>query len=174
MLVVGAVAVSQGATAAQAAGVLVIAAGVLLVRGPKGHAEARDGVLALGIAGCIAAYTLVDKHGIEYASPVVYLELGMLPAALGYAAGFTALAGAARLRAQPLLRPALAGMLAFVAYVLVLAALDRAPAAPVAAVRETSVVIATALAVPLLHERVSRWRLIGAMLVVAGIALLTL
>jgi uncharacterized membrane protein len=174
VLVVGVVAVSQDATAAQAAGVLVVAAGVLLVRGPKGQATVGDGVLALGVAGCIAAYTLVDKHGIDYASPIVYLELGMLPAALGYAAGFTALAGSDRLRAQPLLRPALAGVLSFVAYVLVLAALDRAPAAPVAAVRETSVVIATALAVPFLHEHVSRWRLLGAVLVVAGIALLTL
>ena len=64
-------------------------------------------------------------------------------------------------------------MLSFVAYALVLAALQRAPAASVAAVRETSVVIATALAVPLLRERVGPWRLAGAVLVVAGIALLS-
>ena len=30
------------------------------------------------IASVIAAYTLVDKHGIAYASPLVYLELGMV------------------------------------------------------------------------------------------------
>ena len=76
----------------------------------------------------------------------------MLPAALGYVAGFRALAGAARLREQPLLLPAFAGVLSFVAYALVLAALERASAASVAAVRETSVVIATALAVPLLRS----------------------
>ena len=174
VLVAGAVALSQGPSAVQAAGVLVIATGVLLVRGPKRHADFRDGALALGIAGCIAAYTLVDKHGVEYAAPVVYLELGMVPAALGYIAGFRVLAGTARLRDQRLLQPALAGVLAFVAYVLVLAALERAPAASVAAVRETSVVIATALAAPFLRERVGPWRLAGAVLVVSGIALLTL
>jgi drug/metabolite transporter (DMT)-like permease len=174
VLVVGAVAVSQGASAAQAVGVLVIAAGVLLVRGRRGHAELRDGALALGVAGCIAAYTLVDKHGIAYAAPIVYLELGMVPAALGYVAGFGALAGPERLRRQRLLVPALDGVLSFVAYVLVLAALERASAASVAAVRETSVVIATALAVPFLRERVGPWRLLGAVLVVGGIALLTL
>jgi drug/metabolite transporter (DMT)-like permease len=174
VLVVGAVAVSQGASTTQAVGVLVVAAGVLLVRGPRGRADARDGVLALAVAGSIAAYTLVDKHGVAYAHPLVYLEVSMLPAALGYLVGFRALAGGARLRRQRLLLPALAGVLSFVAYVLVLAALERAPAASVAAVRETSVLIATALAVPFLRERVGPWRLVGAALVVAGIALLSL
>ena len=46
----------------------------------------------------------------------------------------------------------------FGAYGLVLAALRLAPAAPVAAVRETSVVMATALAAIFLHEHVSRAR----------------
>ena len=174
VLVVGAVAVSQSASAAQVLGVLVIAAGVLLVRGPKGHARARDGALALAVAGCIAAYTLVDKHGIAYAAPIVYLELSMIPAALGYLGGFRLLAGSRRLRAQRLAVPALAGVLSFVAYVLVLAALEQASAASVAAVRETSVVIATALAVPLLRERVGIRRLAGAVLVVFGIVFLTL
>jgi drug/metabolite transporter (DMT)-like permease len=67
-----------------------------------------------------------------------------------------------------------AGLATFGAYVLVLAALSRAPAASVAAVRETSVVIATALAAPLLHERVGAARLGGAVLVVAGVVLLGL
>jgi uncharacterized membrane protein len=39
-------------------------------------------------------------------------------------------------------------------------------------VRESSVVIATVLAVPFLHERVSATRLGGAVVVVAGIVLL--
>ena len=50
----------------------------------------------------------------------------------------------------------LAGCGGFLAYVLVLAALRLAPAAPVAAVRETSVLFAVALAAPLLGERVTR------------------
>ena len=174
VLVVGAVAVSQDASLAQAVGVTIVAAGVLLVRGPKGHADARDGALALGVAVCIAAYTLVDKHGIAYASPLVYLEVSMLPAALGYVAGFRAFAGSMRLREQRLLLPTVAGVLSFVAYALVLEALQRAPAAPVAAVRETSVVFATALAAPFLREKVGPWRLAGAVLVAGGIALLTL
>jgi drug/metabolite transporter (DMT)-like permease len=174
VLVAGVLIVSQSASGSQVAGVMVIASGVLLVRGPTGHADPADGALAVGIAGCIAAYTLVDKHGVEYASPIVYLELGMVPAAVGYLVGFRLLAGPVRLRRQGLLAPAVAGVLGFVAYALVLAAIERASAASVAAVRETSVVIATALAAPVLRERVSRWRLTGAVLVAAGIALLVL
>jgi drug/metabolite transporter (DMT)-like permease len=62
----------------------------------------------------------------------------------------------------------------FGAYALALAALARAPAAPVAAVRESSVVIATALAALVLGERVERSRWAGAVLVVAGVAAIAL
>jgi uncharacterized membrane protein len=67
-----------------------------------------------------------------------------------------------------------AGISTFVAYAFVLAALELAPAASVAAVRETSVVIATALAAVVLRERVGPARLAGAVLVVVGVALLAL
>ena len=72
--------------------------------------------------------------------------------------------------ARPL--PALAGILSFVAYALVLAALLRASTAAVASVRETSVLIAAFLAAPLAGERVGPGRLSGAALVVAGVALI--
>jgi multidrug transporter EmrE-like cation transporter len=62
----------------------------------------------------------------------------------------------------------------FGAYALTLAALARADAAPVAAVRETSIVIATLLAAAFLHERVGRARLGGAAVVFAGVALVAL
>ena len=66
----------------------------------------------------------------------------------------------------------LAGGIAVVAaYGLVLAALSMAPAAGVAALRETSIVIATVLAAVVLKERVERSRWLGSVVVVAGIAL---
>ena len=127
------------------------------------------------VAACIAAYTLVDAHGVEHADPIVYLELGMIPATIGYV-GFLVVArgGSDRIRAAARPLPALAGVLSFVAYALVLGALLLAPAASVAAVRETSVLIAALLAVPLAHERVGPGRIAGAALVVAGVALIAL
>jgi drug/metabolite transporter (DMT)-like permease len=174
VLVVGVVVLGTGASAAQAAGVVLVGAGVLLVRG-VGHGDASGLVLGLGIAAVIAAYTLVDKHGVAYAEPLVYLELGMVPAALGYV-GFLALVPGGRRRLRDAMRPvpAAAGLLSFVAYALVLAALSRAPAAPVAAVRETSVVIVALLAAYVLRERVGAARLAGAVVVVVGVALLAL
>lgn len=88
-----------------------------------------------------------------------------------YAAVFARLRGAAAIRAE--LNPAsvVAGVATLGGYTLVLLALERAPAAPVAAVRETSVVIAALLAWVVLKEDVRPTRLAGAALVVAGIVL---
>jgi drug/metabolite transporter (DMT)-like permease len=176
VLLVGVTMLGAGASAGQAAGVCLVGVGVMLVRGIGGdHADGRGVGAAFGVAvaSCIAAYTLVDKHGIEHASPVVYLELGMIPATIGYV-GFLLFTehGTTRVRtaARPL--PAFAGILSFVAYALVLAALVRASAAAVASVRETSVLIAAFLAAPLAGERVGPGRLSGAALVVAGVALI--
>ena len=174
VLVIGVVALGVGATAAQAAGVCLVGLGVILVRGVRGDADVLGTALALAIASTIAAYTLVDKHGIRHAGPIPYLELGMTPAALGYAAVALARRGVTPLRSELRAVPVLAGVVSFGAYVLVLAALARASAASVAAVRETSVVIATAAAAPFLKERVGPLRLLGAAVVVGGVALVSL
>ena len=76
----------------------------------------------------IAAYTLVDAEGVERADPVAYLALVILPAAALYPL-------VARRAPDLGARSALTAAATLGAYLLVLAAL-RAPAAPVAAVRE--------------------------------------
>lgn len=174
VLVVGVVALGVGASAAQAAGVCLVGFGVVLVRGLSARADLAGTGFGLAIAATIAAYTLVDKRGIEHAGPIPYLELALIPVALAYAGGVLARRGAAPLRAELGMPSIAAGIAAFGAYVLVLAALARASAASVAAVRETSILIAAALAAPLLHERVGRERLAGAAVVVAGVVLVTL
>jgi drug/metabolite transporter (DMT)-like permease len=153
----------------QVAGVLLVASGVLLVRGLR-HPDRKGLLFGLAIACCIAGYTVVDKHGIAHANPVTYLELSMLVPTIAYAG---AVARRHDLRAAVGPAPIVAGVATFVAYGLVLAALERASAASVAAVRETSVVIAAALAALVLKERVTAGRLLGACVVVAGIVLLT-
>jgi drug/metabolite transporter (DMT)-like permease len=81
--------------------------------------------------------------------------------------------GPGRLRAQ--LGPAsvVVSLAFFGAYALVLLALRLSPAAPVAAVRETSVVIAVILAGSVLREHLTRVRVAGAAIVAAGVALLS-
>jgi drug/metabolite transporter (DMT)-like permease len=171
VLAIGVVALHRGTSWAQAAGVAVVVAGVLLVRGVR---QVHRGGLAFGlvIAVCIAAYTLVDSSGIRYASPVAYLELSMLGPALVYAGAVVRARGVRAVRAAVGPASVVAGIATFLAYALVLAALQRASAASVAAVRETSVVIATLAAAVVLRERVTPTRLAGAVVVVAGVALL--
>ena len=172
VLLVGALLLSQEASGAQVAGVLLVAGGVLLVRGVGGRASTADLGLALAVAACIAAYTLLDKHGIRYASPVVYQELSMIPVAVAFLALTLHRRGRHAVRGAMGLPAVAAGIATFGAYILVLAALSRAPAAPVAAVRETSIVMATAFAALFLHERVSIARFAGAVVVVVGVVLL--
>jgi uncharacterized membrane protein len=91
-----------------------------------------------------------------------------------YAAAIAATRGTSVLRAELNRRSVVAGVGTFAAYAFVLGALQLASAASVAAVRESGVLVATALAVIVLRERVTAWRAGGAVLVVAGIVLLGL
>ncbi|MBD0337727.1 MAG: EamA family transporter [Thermoleophilia bacterium] len=136
----------------------------MLVRGRVGSV-----LPGLGIAALIAGYTIVDDAGIEHASPVAYLELVLVPVA----AGALVLVPRSRLRAALGPGPIAAGIASFAAYAFVLAALERARVAPVAAVRETSIVVAVALAALLLREGVSAARVAGAVVVAGGVAMLS-
>ncbi len=159
-------------SAGEAAGVLLVGAGIVMVRGFH-EPDGRGLAFGAAIACCIASYTLVDSRGIRHADAFGYLELVMVVPSLAYFGGVIAAKGVEPIRNE--LGPAtvIAAAATYGAYALVLVALRLAPAAPVAAVRETSVVIAVLLAAPILRERVGRERLAGAVVVVAGIALLS-
>jgi drug/metabolite transporter (DMT)-like permease len=174
VLIVGVAALGTGTSAAQAAGVCLVGTGVLLVRGPRREADPRGVGLGLAIAGCIAGYTLIDNSGVERASALAYLELVMILPALGYAAFVASVRGGRALRAEVNAGSIAAGLLILAPYCLFLIALDLAPAAPVAAVRETSIVVATALGALVLKEHVGPGRWAGAALVAGGVALVSL
>jgi drug/metabolite transporter (DMT)-like permease len=172
VLLGSAVVLTRGVSAGEVGGVCLVAAGVVLVRGLRRGTEGIAIGLAIGVA--IASYTLVDKDGLRHAAAIPYLELVLAPLALAGLPLVAARRGPAALRAQ--LRPAslVAALGSFGAYALFLAALRLAPAPAVAAVRETSVVVAAALAAAFLGERVSAERLAGAAAVAGGVALLAL
>jgi drug/metabolite transporter (DMT)-like permease len=172
VLAVTVLALSADLSLWEAVGVAAVAFGVLLVRGLTGRRDPRGVLFGVTIAGCIAGYTIVDSYGVRHAGPLAYFEVVAIGVALLYVPLVARLRGAAALRRELRPAPVAAGLAAFGAYVLVLAALERAPAAPVAAVRETSVVIATALAAVVLREPVGPARLAGACVVAGGVALI--
>ena len=125
--------------------------------------EAVDGtslVLALGVGACIAGYTLVDDHGIRYANAIPYFELVIAAVRDPVRRRDRAARGSGRAVDR---RSLLAGVGMTSAYLLVLAALEKAEAAPVAALRETSVVMAAAFS----KER-SPTRIVGSVIVLLG------
>ena len=174
VLVAGVVALGVRVSVAAALGVVIVALGIVLVRGLNASGRAHDLGLALSVGACIAGYTLVDKHGITHAGPLSYLELVFGLTAVFYVLGVWRARGGPALRAAVNGRTLLAGVGFFGAYALTLAALRLAPAASVAAVRESSVVMATAFLALSGREKVGFQRCAGAIAVVAGIALISL
>jgi drug/metabolite transporter (DMT)-like permease len=174
VLIVGAVFLGMATSGQQVLGVACVALGVVMVRGMRGAVHGGDLLLALAVAGTIGAYTLVDAHGVDHANPIAYLEISLAIAACLNVPLAWKLRGGTALRAEATPRTALMAAASFGAYALVLAALQLAPAAPVAAVRESSVVIAALLAAPLLHEAVGPRRIFGSVVVAVGVALLAL
>ena len=170
----GAVFLGEHISLGAALGVLAVTVGILGVS-PKLTAQSaanfgrsrRDLLFGLAIGLVIAAYTLVDAEGVERADPIAYLALVTAPCAALYPV-------VTRTRPDVSLRTAATAIATFGAYLLVLAALERAAAAPVSAVRESSVVIAAILAAVVLHEKVGARRLAGAAAVAAGVAAIAL
>jgi drug/metabolite transporter (DMT)-like permease len=133
--------------------------------------------LALGTGCCIAAYTISDGIGVRLSeSPGGYIAwLFMLDGVM-----ITVLAAWMRGRAfAPALkacwRPAmLGGVIAMLAYGIVVWCYSLGAIAPIAALRETSVVIAAAIGTVLLREKFGRWRILAASFCAIGILAINL
>jgi len=179
ILAFGALFLGEGASALAVAGVIAVSAGVFMVgagretraiREKLVQPPGRDLLFGLAIALTIAAYTLVDAEGVDHAQAPAYLFLLLAPSSAVYAGALAFGGRGEQMRAELRPRAFLTGACIVGAYGSVLAALRLADAAPVAAVRESSVVIAALLAAVFLNERVDARRLSGALCVVAGVA----
>lgn len=151
-------------------GIVALALGAL--RQPL---AAAGGATALCNAMVIAAYTLVDASGVRLSgAPVAYaLLLAVLTGALTVTLAF---AGGARPRldTRTLGLGLVGGAATTLSYGVALWAMTRAPVAPVAALRETSIVFALALSRLVFGEKVGGRRVGAALLVMAGVAALRL
>lgn len=175
LVLLGQVVVARHATSAgEVAGVIGVATGIVLVRGIRGRADGRGVALALAAGTCTAGYMLLDKSGLRHAAPIPYIETVLIGPTLLYTALIWRVRGRAALRSEADPRTAAIAVILFGTYVIVLLALRLAPAASVSAVRETSVVVAVAVAALIAKERVGAGRVAGAALVAGGIVLLAL
>jgi drug/metabolite transporter (DMT)-like permease len=163
------------------AGIIVLAAGILLLAVRGGRARERFDARSVGFALLtsltITTYTLVDGIGARVSgSPSQYtvwlfVLSGAAMAIYGFARVGRRLAGDFAAN-WPL---AIAGAaLSTAAYAIAIWAMTVAPIALVAALRETSVLFAALLGMVLLREPVLPARIVAALLVLAGVVLVRL
>jgi drug/metabolite transporter (DMT)-like permease len=162
----------------QAAGVVVASAGLIGValwgiKGAKPHWPALLAAVATGLS--IASYTVTDGVGVRGAgSALSYAAWLMIVQGIPIPV-YAAYARRGRLLAQ--LRPhatlgLLGAALSLTAYGLVLWAQTRATLAPIAALRESSIIVGAAIGAVFFKERFGKPRIAAAGLMVVGIGLM--
>ena len=169
-------------------GVLAVTTGVLMVglaRPAQALNHRRAMAFALANAAVIAGYTFIDGQGVRLSaaaggSAACYVVLLFVVDGFPYPAWVVwrrdapgrAAAWAYARRRWPL--ATLGGLASLGSYGIALWSMTRAPVAAVSALRETSVLFATALSVLVLKERFGIQRLLGALVIVAGVVALRL
>jgi drug/metabolite transporter (DMT)-like permease len=166
----------------QVLGVLVISCGLALLvlagrRPPSGSAPSRAALVAAGATGLtIASYTTVDGLGVRlsgsslgYIGWLMLLESLCVPTWALVRRRREVASGVSR---RVLLSGLLAGALSVLAYGLVLWAQTRGALAPIAALRETSVIFGAVIGTVVFREPFGRWRIGATVLVVIGVLLL--
>jgi drug/metabolite transporter (DMT)-like permease len=159
----------------QIGGVLVVSAGLATLV-LAGRRPGRPAFLAaVGTGLTIAAYTTVDGVGVRLsASPVGYIGWLMLLESLCVPMFALVRRRDVVLKQSPrvLASGLAAGALSVLAYGLVLWAQTRGALAPIAALRETSVIFGAIIGTLVFREPFGRARIVATVLVVAGIVLL--
>ena len=174
--VVGVALVGQHLSLVEALGVVTISVGlVVLVLGRGSFHAGRPAVLAALTTGlAIATYTVLDGVGVRRsADPLPYI-------AWIFALQGPLIASVVALRRRGLVRDArallfpglLSGLVSFVAYALVVWAQSRGRLATVASLREVGIVFGAVIGAVLFHERFGPLRVLGSLVVLAGVVLL--
>jgi drug/metabolite transporter (DMT)-like permease len=168
--------VGQSLDLREAAGVVTISVGlVILVAGHGSLNAGRPAILAAMSTGvAIATYTVLDGVGVRHAhnTPAYIVWLFALQGPL------IAVIVAGRRRgiwrdSRPLLLPGLtSGVVSLVAYGLVIWAQSVGQLATVASLREVGIVFGALIGAIFFHERLGTVRVIGAVVVFAGVLLL--
>jgi len=161
-------------------GVVLICGGVVLLAGDAWRKQAfnRNAALfAIGTAGVIVVYTLVDGIGVRLSDHAAsYTGWVFLLTAMPLVTFFWVRDRAATTAYlhQHWRRGLCGGACTLASYALALWAMTQAPIALVAALRETSVVFALLIAAIVLRERITRIRYLSILIVIAGAAAIKL
>ncbi len=162
-------------------GVLAIFSGIFLITwwgrframlsDPIALLRDRGIIYALATGVLIGIYSIVDKRGVEYVSPFLYMyfvtsaaTIGTLPVLIRRFARADFVQEWATHRRSAVV----GGLLQFTAYGLVLTAFEIARVSYVGTFREIGIVIGVIMGSVFLGERFGRGRLVGGLVIVAG------
>ncbi|UDY23708.1 EamA family transporter [Nocardioides sp. Kera G14] len=168
----------QHLPALQVLGVIVVSAGLLLLV-MLGGVPTRHHVpaiaAAVGTGLLIATYTVIDGEGVQRTEPLTYMAWSFLaqgPWLMGWLLATRRRAAITQIR-QQWWAGILGGVVSMVAYGTVIWAQSKGHhLAPIAALRETSIVFGALIGALFFGERLGWGRAVSAAVVVAGIALL--
>jgi drug/metabolite transporter (DMT)-like permease len=155
----------------QIVGVALVAAGIMSLSIGKGRASTNSILLALATGAVIASYVTVDAIGVRraghsgaYTAWVVVLYGALMPIAFMIVRGRISV----DMRSPETWKALAGGLVALLAYGVVVAALALGPAGPITALRETSVVFAVLIGWLFLGEILTFRRLMACAVVAAG------
>ena len=167
-------------------GVAAIAVGLYVINLPKFGAWLQP-IRSLNSAGsrwallaglCISLYTVIDRVGIKQLDPLLYTYLALwltllllTPTTLR----FVGWGGLAKELRETKFASVIAGFTTLAAYAIVLYAMKNGtPASYAGAIREISVVFGVIIGVTILKEQGSIMRVVGAVCVMVGVAMIAL
>ncbi|QPC91865.1 DMT family transporter [Mesorhizobium sp. INR15] len=155
----------------QAAGIVLVAVGIMSLSLGKRRAATPSILFALATGAVIAAYATVDAIGVRqaghagaYTAWVLLLYGALLPASFVLWRGKLTV----DIRSSETLKALAGGIVALIAYGVVVAAFALGPAGPITALRETSVVFAALIGWLFLGERLTPGRVAACAVVALG------
>ena len=159
-------------------GIVLIFLGVLLISIKKKliNAELKPVLYSIMLGLTVIIYSINDKQGVSYINPIVYINFRNILALL-IMTPFVSRKGfplVKEILTQKLRYSAIIGYGVIGSYLLTLFAYTRANVGYVSPVREFSVVIGTALGVVFLKEKLTIGKIIGIILVTAGLVFIKL
>jgi len=125
----------------------------------------------------IAGYSVWDKMGVQYISPLLYMYLLAAGTASGLAPYMVRQHGVGAMRKElrlNLLPIVVAGILSFIAYAAVLSALEFSNVSYVSPSREVGIVFSVLLGAWVLKEPVTTGRVVGSVFIVLGVFFIAL
>ena len=168
-------------------GILLVVAGIYTVSwwgnfkeilaSPIGFLRSNGVLYALLTGFTITVYSLLDKRGVQYVQPFLYMYILVVGVSFGLAPYILRKYSLSQIRGAwsgNIWAIPVAGLLSYLAYAAILTAFSLSPVSYIVPAREISIVVGVVAGVLILKEPFGRGRLVGSCLIVLGLVLISI